>query len=125
MAQRILLIDDDELVLLSLEDLLTAEGFAVDTASQGAAGLAKAQATRYDLVVLDVIMPGMSGFEVCRALRALPDYAGVPVIMLTAKSGEADRAQGLAMGASHFLPKPTDPFRLLNLIQEALRTLPA
>jgi CheY-like chemotaxis protein len=120
MSRRILAIDDDELVLLSLAELLEGEGYAVTTAPGGTAGLAAASAASYDLVLLDLVMPGMSGFEVCRALRALPAYRVVPIVMLTAKSAPADREQGLAAGATLFLPKPIPPDTLLQTVREAL-----
>ena len=120
MSGNILFIDDDELILIAMGEMLVAEGYVVTTASSGPEGLAKAAATRYDLVVLDVIMPGMQGFDVCHRLRALEGYGGVPIVMLTAMSGEADRARGLASGADHFLPKPIDPTRLLRTLSETI-----
>ncbi len=120
MSKHILLTDDDELVLIAMGELMNAEGYEVETACSGQDGLNKAAATQFDLVVLDVIMPGMQGFDVCRALRRMEAYQDVPIIMLTAKSGEADRRRGLEAGASFFLPKPIDPMLLLDKIQQAL-----
>jgi len=121
MSKHILAIDDDELVLLSVQELLLNAGYAVTTASNGTAGLETAAKGRFDLVLLDVVMPGLSGFEVCRALRALEAYRTVPVVMLTAKSSEADREQGLAAGATLFLPKPIHPTRLLETLRDVLK----
>ena len=118
--KKILFTDDDELIGLAMADLLGAEGFQVTTASSGEAGIAAARAEPFDLVIVDLIMPGMLGFEVCRALRAMPDYVDVPIVMLTAKSGEEDRKKGLEAGATRFLAKPIDPTRLLAEIREAL-----
>jgi DNA-binding response OmpR family regulator len=121
MSKRILAIDDDELVLLSLEELLATEGHAVTTAPGGQLGLEAAARERFDLVLLDLVMPGMSGFEVCRALRAMAGYGDVPIIMLTAKSTPADREQGLAAGATLFLPKPIHPVKLVETVRQALQ----
>jgi CheY-like chemotaxis protein len=115
--RRILVIDDDELVLLSLEELLATAGYDVATAADGRAGLAAAGRQTVDLVLLDVVMPGLSGFDVCRALRALPAYRDTPIVLLTAKSGPQDREQGLAAGATLFLAKPIEPAQLLEMIR--------
>jgi two-component system cell cycle response regulator len=120
MSHKILLIDDDELILLSLESLLESEGYEVVTASSGAEALKTASAQTFDVFILDVIMPGMSGFEVCTALRAMDTYGHVPIVMLTAKSTDADRERGLASGATRFLPKPIDPDKLLEILQSVL-----
>jgi len=118
MKPRILVTDDDELILLSLGELLRAGGLDVVTAMSGAEALEKARGERFDVVVLDLVMPGMSGFEVCRALRGMAEYRDVPIVMLTAKSGEADRKAGTEAGADRFLPKPTDPSLLLSILKD-------
>jgi DNA-binding response OmpR family regulator len=120
MRKRILVIDDDELILLSLQDLFAAADLEVRTAASGAEALRAAEEERFDLVVLDVVMPGLSGLEVCRKLREKAGYAGVPVILLTAKSEEADRRKGIEAGADRFLPKPFDPGRLVEIVRESL-----
>lgn len=120
MSHKILLIDDDELILLSVESLLETEGFEVATANNGDEGLAKAAAEHFDVFLLDIIMPGKSGFEVCEALRAMDDYAQVPIVMLSAKSAEADQQQGLSLGVTRFLPKPIDPDILVEVLQEVV-----
>jgi two-component system chemotaxis response regulator CheY len=120
MGNSVLVVDDDELVRLTLAELLATEGFAVTTAVDGDQALRIAAGTRHDLVLLDVVMPGMTGFEVCRALRALAEYRDVPIVMLTAKSREPDRRKGLEAGATHFLPKPVHPARLLETIRGAI-----
>jgi DNA-binding response OmpR family regulator len=121
MSRRILAIDDDELVLLSLEELLAGDGYEVTTAPGGKAGLEAAAQAGYDLVLLDWVMPGLSGYEVCKALRAMEAYKDVPIVMLTAKSAPADREQGLAAGATLFLPKPIHSVKLLETIRAAVR----
>jgi len=101
---RVLVIDDDPLLARSLALGLGDEGFAVSVAADGRSGLARAAAEPFDAVVLDLLLPGMNGYVVCRELRA----AGVttPILMLTAKDGEYDEAEGLDTGADDFLRKP-------------------
>jgi len=121
MGYKILLTDDDEMVLLSLEELLLSEdGFDVATASNGKEAIEKAGADKFDAIVLDVVMPGMSGFEVCRTLRGMENTKDTPIIMLTAKSADADRKEGLDAGANRFLPKPTDPTKFVEIVKEVL-----
>lgn len=104
MARQVLVIEDDEdiarLVKLQLAELSCTAKLAFD----GAVGLAEAQATRYDLIVLDLMLPGVDGLEICRRVRGLEHYT--PILMLTAKSGELDRVLGLEMGADDYLTKP-------------------
>ena len=118
MSKELLLIDDDELVLMAVGDLLESQGYLVSTASDPREGLEMARRQRFDLVTLDLIMPKLSGYEVCERLRQIEGYADVPVVMLTAKSTEADRQRGMAAGATEFFPKPIDPARLLSRIDE-------
>lgn len=121
MSYKILLTDDDEMVLISLEELLSAENiFDVTTTSNGTDAIAKAQAETFDLIVLDIVMPGMNGIEVCKILRGMENTKETPIIMLTAKSAEADKKSGLEAGASRFLPKPTDPVKFLKIVKETL-----
>lgn len=120
MPRKILLVDDDELILLALDDLLRNEGYDVRCASGGREGLTLAGRESFDLVILDVVMPGLSGLEVCRTLRADPGYARTPVVLLTAKSSPADVAKGVEAGATEFLPKPFEPAALLNVVGRLL-----
>lgn len=120
MSHKVLLIDDDELMLISVKSLLESEGYAVTTASSGAEALQKAGRQQYDVFLLDIIMPGMSGFEVCKSLRAMDRYNKTAVVMLTAKSAEADRQEGMEAGATQFLPKPVAPDRLLEVIRTSI-----
>jgi CheY-like chemotaxis protein len=121
MSQKILVVDDDELVVLAIRELLTPMGFLVTTCSSGPEALEKAIADRYDLVILDVIMPEMDGFEVCQRIRQIDSYAETPIMMLTAKSGEEDRQRGMEAGANLYLPKPISPKRLITLVEEAMK----
>jgi DNA-binding response OmpR family regulator len=121
MSKKILVVDDDELVLIAIRELLTPVGFAVTTSPNGCDALEKTASDQFDLVILDVIMPEMDGFEVCQQIRQIASYAETPVMMLTAKSGEEDRQRGLEMGANLYLPKPISPKRLIALVEEAIK----
>jgi CheY-like chemotaxis protein len=121
MTQNILVVDDDELVLLAIQELLTPLGFSVTLAANGPDALRKAANRRFEVVILDVIMPEMDGFEVCRRMRQLESYQETPILMLTAKSGEEDKQRGMEAGANLYLPKPIAPKRLIALIEEALK----
>ena len=121
MAKKILVVDDDELVLIAISELLTPSGFSVTTCSNGPEALERVASDRFDLVILDVIMPEMDGFEVCQRIRQLDSYTETPVMMLTAKSGEEDRQRGLEVGANLYLPKPISPKRLIALVEEAIK----
>jgi len=121
MAKKILVVDDDELVLIAIQELLTPLGFSVTTSQSGPEALEKASGDRFDLLILDIIMPEMDGFEVCQKIRKIEPYAETPVIMLTAKSSEEDRQRGLEVGANLYLPKPISPKRLITLIEDAVK----
>ena len=120
MAKKILVVDDDELVLIALEALLSPSGYEVTTAINGDDALEKLNKKKFDLMILDILMPGMNGFELCEKVRALDEYKGVPIIMLTAKSGSEDKKRGMEMGANLFLPKPIAPQHLIDLIKKSL-----
>ncbi len=120
MAPKILITDDDELMLISVEGLLESKGYAVDTASSGKEALEKAASESYDLFVLDIVMPVMSGFAVLESLRKMEAYDTTPIVMLSAKSGEADREKGKHLGATRFLPKPIEPEKLIEALEELL-----
>ncbi len=116
--RHLLVIDDDARLRALLAEYLGGRGYEVDVAADGAAGLERVRAGGVDLLVLDVMMPGMDGFEVVRALRA---FSRVPVIMLTARDDAMDRIVGLELGADDYLPKPFNPRELLARIQAVLR----
>jgi len=119
MKQRILVAEDDAAILTGLADLLEGEGFAVVTAVDGAEALSKWDQDRPDLVLLDVMMPEKSGFDVCREIRKRD--AGTPVIMLTAKGEEIDKVVGLELGADDYVVKPFGANELLARIRAVLR----
>ncbi|KQX81040.1 MULTISPECIES: response regulator transcription factor [Streptomyces] len=116
---RLLIVEDEKRLAVSLAKGLTAEGFAVDVVHDGLEGLHRAGEGRYDLVVLDIMLPGMNGYRVCAALRA----AGhdVPILMLTAKDGEYDEAEGLDTGADDYLTKPFSYVVLVARVRALLR----
>ncbi len=116
---RILVIEDEKLLADSIRDLLTSKGFEVDTAYDGATGEEYAELGIYDLLILDVMMPKMNGYEVAKTVRA--KRCGTPILMLTAKSGLEDRIAGLNAGADYYLTKPFDTRELLACVNALLR----
>jgi CheY-like chemotaxis protein len=104
--------------LISVDRLLDSEGFQVATAGSGREALEKAQRETHDLILLDIVMPVMSGYATLETMRRLDAYRKTPIVLLTAKSAEADREKGLRLGATRFLTKPIDPERLLEVIRE-------
>jgi DNA-binding response OmpR family regulator len=116
---RLLIVEDEKRLALSLAKGLTAEGYAVDVVHDGREGLHRATEGTYDLVILDIMLPGMNGYRVCGALRA----AGhdVPILMLTAKDGEYDEAEGLDTGADDYLTKPFSYVVLVARVKALLR----
>ncbi len=121
MRKRILIADDELDVLALLETRLSASGYEVLKASDGPTALARARTDNPALLVLDVMMPGMSGFEVCRTLKADPKTARLPIILLTARHEEIDRVLGFEFGADDYVLKPFSPRELVLRIQALLR----
>ena len=106
MNKRVLLAEDEPNIILSLSFLLEREGFVVTSEMNGQAALQQVLATPPDVMVLDVMLPGIDGFEILRRMRATPDGKRVPVLMLTAKGQREDRENALAAGANRFITKP-------------------
>jgi two-component system alkaline phosphatase synthesis response regulator PhoP len=119
MNSRILLVEDEPGLVITLCDLLSAEGYTVDTATDGPSGLDKALEGGYDLVILDVMLPGKSGFDICRDLRQ--QGRDTAVLMLTARTQVIDRVVGLKLGADDYLTKPFDPAELMARVEALLR----
>jgi len=118
MTRNILLVDDDELILIALEELFRRAGYGVRCAASGKEALALAAREGFAAVVLDIVMPGMSGLEVCRELRATSGHRKTPIILLTAKSAPEEKEKGLQAGADLFLAKPFDPAALLEVVAQ-------
>jgi DNA-binding response OmpR family regulator len=120
--QQLLIIEDDSRLASMVAEYLGGFGFAVEHAPDGERGLMRVQALKPDLVILDLMMPGIDGLEVCRRMRALPGaLARTPVLMLTAKGDSLDRVIGLELGADDYMPKPFEPRELLARIRAVLR----
>ena len=118
MAQTILVVDDEARILKLVRDYLERAGFAVLTARDGEAALTLARIEQPDLIVLDLMLPGVDGLDVCRRLR---QESGVPIIMLTARVEEADRIVGLELGADDYVTKPFSPRELVARVRATLR----
>jgi two-component system alkaline phosphatase synthesis response regulator PhoP len=117
--EKILIIEDEESILMALTDDLALEGYEVASAKDGLQGLSMAKEKAHDLIILDIMLPKMDGFEVCKKLR----QAGVatPILMLTAKSQEIDKVLGLELGADDYVTKPFSPRELLARVKAILR----
>lgn len=116
---RLLVIEDEATMVESLRRGLTAEGFAVDTAMTGSEGLWMAREFPYDLILLDIMLPEVNGYEICRTLRQ--EEIWTPILMLTAKQGDLDEAEGLELGADDYLTKPFSFVVLVARIRALLR----
>jgi DNA-binding response OmpR family regulator len=115
-AKKILIIEDDPSVLKATSYILEKEGYQVLTAQDGLDGLKKAKQDNPDLLILDVMLPGIDGFEICHSLRNEPQTAELPIIMFSAKGQESDKATGLKVGANEYLVKPVDREVLINTV---------
>ena len=120
MSASILTVDDSASLRMAIRIALTGAGYAVTEAADGVEGLAKATATRFDLIVTDLNMPNMDGLQMIRALREQPAQAGVPIIFLTTESDDAMKAQAKAAGATGWLVKPFVPEQLLKVSRKVL-----
>ena len=121
MAYKILLVDDEPAPRAGLEILLRREGFEVLTVADGATALERCAEFRPDLVLLDIVMPGLDGFEICRRIKAAPETRLTPVVLITGLSAVSDRIQGINAGADDFLSKPIDFNELLARTRSLLR----
>ncbi len=118
--KRILVVDDEIYIVHILEFTLTMEGYEVLTAADGEEALRRLEQDRPDLVVLDIMMPKVDGYEVLRRIRADEEFRQLPVILLSAKGRPIDRETGLEIGADDYIVKPFSPRRLLEKIQDLL-----
>jgi len=119
--KKILIIEDEESISMVLEDDFRLEGYEVEVASDGLDGLVKAADPEVDLIILDIMLPGMNGFEICKKLRS--QGIQTPIIMLTAKGQEIDRVLGLEFGADDYVTKPFSPRELQARVKAVLRRI--
>ena len=122
MPRSVLIADDEQNIVISLPYLMKREGHAVSVARDGREALAAIQRDRPDLVLLDVMMPGLSGFDVCQAVRADPELAAVKILLLTAKGRDTDLAKGLALGADAYMTKPFSTQELAARVRALLES---
>ena len=122
MSKKILIADDEQNIVISIEFLLRREGFEVLVPGDGEEALAKVRAEKPDLVLLDVMMPRMNGFDVCQALRSDPEQSATRILMLTAKGRDTEVSKGLGLGADGYMTKP---FSTKELLAEVRRLLEA
>ena len=117
---RILAVDDSPTILEMIKAILIAGGYDVITASDGSEALDVARAEKPDLILLDVMLPKLDGYRVCRLLKFDQNYNDIPIIMLTAKTEEQAMATGIRTGANQYLTKPVEPERLLTAVADEL-----
>ncbi len=120
MSHSVLVVDDEPNIVVSLEFLMKKAGYDVRTAKDGNEALSAIEAHVPDLVLLDVMMPGQSGFNLCQTIRANPDWANIRIIMLTAKGREVEREKGMALGADDYITKPFSTREVVERVRQYL-----
>jgi DNA-binding response OmpR family regulator len=120
MNEKILVVEDDPISLRLIQYTLQHEGYQVLSAPNGLDGMRKVREEEPDLVILDVMLPGIDGFEICHRLRAEPQTARLPILMLSAKAQEIDRDTGLKVGADDYLAKPASPSEIVKRVESLL-----
>jgi len=118
--KKVLVVEDEDNIAIALDYLMTREGYLMERVASGGEAMGRIQAMRPDLVLLDVMLPEVSGYEICQAVRMDPALAGVKILMMTARGSAVERRKGLAMGADGFVSKP---FELKELREEVRRIL--
>lgn len=121
MNTKILVVDDEKDILELVSYNLQKEGFGISVCTDGEDALRRVKNNKYDLIVLDLMLPGIQGMELCRILKSADDTSSVPIIMLTAKSDELDKVLGLEMGADDYITKPFSPRELVARVKAVLR----
>ncbi len=120
MSKKILIVDDEQNIVISLEFLMKREGYEVSIANDGEEAVTRIRAEQPDLVLLDVMMPKKSGFEVCQEVKSDPALGAVRILMLTAKGRDTEVAKGLAMGADAYMTKPFSTKELVEKVRSML-----
>jgi two-component system alkaline phosphatase synthesis response regulator PhoP len=120
MNKKILVIEDDSAALRLIGYTLEQEGYRVLSAENGLEGFKKAQDECPDLIILDIMLPGLDGYDVCRRLRQIPETAVLPILMMSAKARQEDKDVGLHVGADDYLAKPVDPLEILAKVETLL-----
>ncbi len=117
---KVLVVDDEVYILHILDFSLGAEGFDVITAADGEQALARARSERPDLIVMDIMMPRLDGYETCRRLKSDPVTKEIPILLLSARGREEDRKRGMEVGADDYMTKPFSPNKLIARVTEML-----
>ena len=123
MSKKVLIVDDEANIVISLEFLMQQAGYRVDIARTGHEALEKLASFQPDLVLLDVMLPGISGFDLCQRIRQTAAWASMKIVMLTAKGRDVEITKGLALGANAYITKPFSTKTLLAEVQKQLRTV--
>ncbi len=121
MTHSVLVVEDEPNIVMSLEFLMKKAGYAVRVARDGDAAVRELEESPPDLILLDVMMPGRGGFDICQLVRSNPDWAHIKIIMLTAKGREVEREKGMALGADDYITKP---FSTRDVVERVRRYLP-
>lgn len=121
MSKKILIVENYPATSKMVADILEMEGFIPVIAPDGTLGLEKAQTEKPDLILLDIMLPGINGLEVCSRLKANPETKAIPVIMVSVKTSDEDVKLGLAKGANGYVAKPFDPFKLVEIVKKLLK----
>ena len=119
-ARRVLIVEDEDNIALALDYLMTREGYEHDRVADGSEALPRIRETQPDLVLLDVMLPGVSGYDICQGVRTDPGLAGVKILMMTARGSAMERRRGIELGADGFIAKP---FELKQLREEVRRLI--
>ncbi len=125
MKESILVVDDEKDILELIDYNLSKNGYRVKTASSGEEALELVKENEYDLIILDLMLPGVDGFDICKIIKSDRQRANIPIVMVTAKSDEADKVAGLEIGADHYVTKPFSPRELMAIVKATLRRKPA
>ncbi|MGB1249461.1 MAG: response regulator [Candidatus Promineifilaceae bacterium] len=120
MSKQVLIVDDEKNILTSLKFLMQQAGYTVQTAMDGRVALALIKRNPPDLLLLDIMLPQLDGFEVCRQIRATPTHSAMKIVMLTAKGRETDAEKGLALGANAYIHKPFSTRELVQMVNRLL-----